>query len=121
MSIDDLFDEFLNSKNNEDPLKQEEKRLVKAMRELTGKLKGTDSEPVTNEDLLQYMQIINFNFASLQRLIHAMHTRQSLFEETLFNLNVSHDDLIAKINGFFETQTLLDDSLPKDSKNSKEM
>ena len=102
-------DSFLNF--GDDPLRKEEYELQKIMQSILGKLNRTDKSPVSNEEILQYMRVINFNFASLQRIISSLYLRQGITEDTVIDINRKQTEILEKISDFFESQTLLQEAL----------
>ena len=86
---------------DDDPMRKEEQEIKKSLEALNRKMTGATSSPITNRDLLHYMRIINFNFAALSRLIHVIHIRQGIIEESVL-------DVSKKMTALTETQELLD-------------
>lgn len=112
-------EDFLNFGN--DPLRKEENELQKIMHSILGKLNQTDKSPVTNSDLLQYLRVINFNFAALQRLIQALYIRQGLTEESVTHISTKQAEILEKVDAFFESQTLLQEALDDPTQDQDEI
>ena len=110
-------DNFLNF--GDDPLRKEEYELQKIMLNILAKLNRTDKSPVSNEEILQYMRVINFNFAALQRIMSGLYARQSSIEDAVIDANRKQTEILEKISDFFESQTLLQEALddPPQSEN----
>ena len=89
------------------------------MLNILAKLNRTDKSPVSNEEILQYMRVINFNFAALQRIMSGLYARQSSIEDVVIDANRKQTEILEKISDFFESQTLLQEALddPPQSEN----
>ena len=92
----------LNDPN--DPMRKEENEVRKHIKNLVKKIQGTSTEAVSNEDLLQYQRVINFNFAALSKMITALVFRLNIVEESLGSLH-------KKMDSFLDSNKLIDEAL----------
>lgn len=118
--INDDDNDFLFDGGDDDPenifneesfggnsLAGEEEEVRKNIEEIYKKLRNLTLESVSNEDLLKYIRVVNFNFAALSRLVHAIFFRQGVIEEGIFEIH-------KKVSGMTEANELIDAALKKD-------
>ena len=98
MGDNDGQGEFLNP---DDPLYKESQYLKEQVEQLFKKLSGEDPV-VSNDDKLKYLRIINFNFATLQRLMQALYIRQGLVEDGVADLHERLNKPLEKLESFLE-------------------
>ena len=96
-----------------DPFYKEEEEIKKQVRRLVDKIQMTSNEPVTNEDLLQYVRIINFNFANMNKVISAFFFRLSIVEESLEKIH-------KKLDSFLESNSLIEESLSESNSSDEQ-
>lgn len=103
------YGDFLNFGN--DPLRKEEKELQELIKKLFKKLNGANPLPIVNEDIMHYLRVINFNFATLQRFIQTLCIRQGLIEDNILEVQKKQVEILEKMSIFLESQMLLEESL----------
>jgi len=94
--------------NHDEPnydLDKETRELHKAVKDIFRRL--NTGEAITNEDLVQYMRVVNFNFAAMSRLIQTIGHRQGVMESFLL-------DIKTDLTNFIEGNSLLEESLNVD-------
>jgi len=97
--------------DDQDPLKREGEEIKQVLNRLVDKVHGISKEPVSNEDILQYLRAINFNFASLSRIM-------STFIFKMVSLEEAYEKLAKKIDEFLESGALIEESLKDESDSS---
>ncbi len=98
------FDDLNDPHDPNDPMRKEEEEVRKHIKNLVEKLQGLSDEPVSNDDLLQYQRIINFNFAALRKMITTFVFRLNMVEESLLSLH-------KKMDSFLDSNKLIEESL----------
>jgi len=99
---------FEGDPDSNDPLHREEAAIRAQIKNLVDKINGTSNEPVVNEDLLQYMRIINFNFAAMSKMVSTFIFRMNVVETTI-------EALHKKLDNFLESISLIEESLNEPS------
>lgn len=110
-------DDFLGD-SDADSLNEEEKELQKELISVLKKLKGSSWESITNEDLLKYLRVVNYNFSALRRFINVLSFRQGLVENSISDLSKTQTKILDQLTAFLDTHTLLEDSLSDDDEDS---
>ena len=105
---DDFNFDSDDAHNEENPIRKEEREIKNIIECLNKKIGAKGAVLITNRDIFQYMRVINYNFATLQRMVHAIYTRESLVEQEIA-------DFHKKLDTFIETSELLTDALGEDN------
>lgn len=100
---------FPPGNNGEFDSEGEGEALRRKIADIYKKITGEDPEPATNDDILQFMRVINYNFISLTRLLHVILLKNADMDTTLMNLELSTVRMSKRLNQFFETNSMLDE------------
>lgn len=92
----------------------EAEKLRQQIEEIYKKCTGENTEPVTNDEILQFLRAINYNFVSLTRLLQAILLKSVEMDTTLMNLELSIARQNTRLQQFFEVNSMLDDITKKD-------
>lgn len=103
------FNDDDNSEDNDHELDPEVEELRKQISAIQKKLTGENPVPVTNNDILQFVRIINYNFVSLTKLLQAILLKTAEMDSTLMNLELGTVRINNRLQQFFETNSMLDD------------
>lgn len=108
-------DNYSNDSSDDDHgLDPEAEELRKQILKIHKKFTGEDPEPATNNEILQFLRIINYNFISLTRLLQAILLKSVEMDTTLINLELSTVRIDKQLNQFFETGSMLDEIMKDD-------
>lgn len=100
------FDDDSTDNDHEYNLEAEE--LKQQIAEIHKKLTGENIEPVTNDEILQFLRVINYNFISLTQLLQAILLKTVEMDTTLMEVELNAVRLGARLHQFFETNSMLD-------------
>jgi len=115
MREDDNFSFDENSADDNGPeFDPEAVELRKQIGEIHKKLTGENTEPVTNNEILQFIRIINYNFLSLTKLLQAILIKSSEIDTTLIGLSLDVSSTNTRLQQFFETNCMLDEIVKGD-------
>jgi len=92
-----------------DDIGREAKELRDHMRKVHKKITGENTEPATNEDVLQFLRVVNYNFLSLTRLLQSILLKTAEMDTTLVNLTVDTTKISTQMTHFFEMSSLIDE------------
>lgn len=92
----------------------EAEELRRQIAEIHKKLTGENTEPVTNDEILQFLRVINYNFTSLIRLLQAILLKTAEMDSTLMNLELGAVRMDTRLQQFFETNSMLDEVMEGD-------
>ncbi len=98
-----------NADNNGHEFDPEGIELRKQIGEIHKKLTGENNDPVTNNEILQFIRIINYNFVSLTNLLQAILMKSSEIDTTLIDLALDVSSTNTRLQQFFETNCMLDE------------
>jgi len=107
------FDNNSIGDDHEGNLEAEE--LRRQIEKIHKKLIGEDTEPVTNNEILQFIRMINYNFMSLAKLLQTILLKNVEMDTTLINLELSVSRINKHLQQFFETNSMLDEVMKRDS------
>ncbi len=96
-----------NSRSEYDNSKAEE--LRQNIIEIHKKLTGENAEPVTNHELLQFLQVLNYNFVSLTKLLQAILIKTTEMDRAVTMVAAGTLRLNNSLQQFFETNSMLDE------------
>ena len=102
-----------NSDDSDHEREAEELRLQIA--KISKKLTGDDPEPATNVEILQFLRVINYNFISITRLLHAILLKTVEIDTTLVAVEANSVRLGTRLQQFFDTDSMLDEIMKEDS------
>jgi len=91
----------------------EAEKLRQQIEEVYKKCTGENTEPVTNDEILQFLRVINYNFISLTRLLQAILLKSVEMDTVLMNLELSAARQNARLQQFFEVNSMLEDITEK--------
>lgn len=103
-----------DSMYNEHKLDPKAEELRQQIAEIYKKLTGENVEPVTNNEILQFLRVLNYNFVSLTRLLQAILLKTVEMDTTLMNLELNTVRLSKHLQQFFETNSMLDEIMKGD-------
>ena len=103
------FNEDDARNNREIDLEAED--LRRKLKIINDKVNGKNSEPATNKEILQYLQVINFNFISLTQLLQTIYLKNAEIHPILANMALAISQMQESLQQFFETSSMIDDTL----------
>ena len=107
MSYDDADNApFGDSPDNSNP---ETEKFQKQIAAIYKKLSGEDSTPVTNNEILQFLRIINFNFLTLTKWLQTILLKTVEIDTALMNLELTTTRMDKHLQQFFDANSALDE------------
>lgn len=91
-----------------DGLDSEAEELRQRIAKIHKKFTGEDPEPATNDEILQFLRVINYNFISLAQLLQAILLKTAEMDTTLMNVELGQARVSKRLNQFFEANSMLD-------------
>jgi len=108
---DDPYDYSADDFDPDESLIEEQKMVQKQVKRLIAKIRGESSDPITHDDLLQYMRVINFNFAAMNKIVNNFQFNDGIIHQELGSITKKLSELDAKIDNFLEFNSLIEESL----------
>ncbi len=88
--------------------------LRQQIAEIFKKLTGENSEPATNNEILQFLRIINYNFISITRLLQTIVLKTAEMDITLINLELDTVRMNKHLQQFFDANSMFDEIVKGD-------
>ena len=114
MREDDNFSFDENSADDSPGMDPEAIELRRQIEEIHKKLTGENTEPVTNNEILQFIRIINYNFLSLTKLLQSILLKSAEMDTTLINVELDVTHMNTRLQQFFDTNSMLDEIMKGD-------
>lgn len=95
----------------------EAEELKRQILEIQKKLSGENSESVTNNEILIFLRVVNYNFVSLTQLLQAILLKTSEMDTVLMDLGVSTSHLEVQLKQFFESNSMLNEIMGEGESN----
>jgi hypothetical protein len=103
----DLPDDLDNTFDSEvEELRQQVASIYK-------KLNGDNLEPVTHNEILQFLRVINYNSVSLAVIIQSILLKTAAIDITLSKLELATIHMDKRLQQFFDTNSILLDEITK--------
>lgn len=102
-----------NDDDDSEKEKEDAEKLRQRISDVYKKLSGENLEPVTLEDLLQFMRAVNFNFVALMRLIQGIQLKHIEMDASLLDIETIVKKTQKQLQQFFKDSSMIDDILEK--------